>query len=488
MRKPSRWTYAVSALALLALTVAGFYYFSGGTDQINSLAVLPFENAGTDSEMEYLGDGITETIINSLSQLPDIKVISSASSLRYKGREVDPETVGQELGVQAVVLGRIVPRGDEIAVSAELVDTRDNTQIWGERYQRDLVGLFAVQEEMAAEISRALRVRLSREDEARLKGRHSENAEAYQAYLKGRFYWNKRTEEGFRQAIDYFQEAIERDPGYALAYTGMADSYSLLGYYHLPPKEVYPKASAAALKALEIDETLAEAHASLGLVKFLYDWTFPEAEKELQRAIELDPAYAMAHHWYSAYLEAMGRYDEAVDEVRLALELDPLSLIINADLGERLYDAGRYDQAIEQLIKTLEMDASFASTHHYLGKAYFRKSMVEEAIKRYQKLAELREGWDGHLGYIYAISGRREEALNVLKRLQELSVQRRVSSTGMAAVYAGLDEKTVALEWLDKAFVDRDAGLLFIRVEPYSDALKTDPRYTDLLRRIGLEP
>jgi TolB-like protein/Tfp pilus assembly protein PilF len=438
--------------------------------------------------MEYLGDGITETIINSLSQLPGIKVISSASSLRYKGREVDPETAGRELGVEAVVLGRIVPRGDEIAVSAELVDARDNTQIWGERYQRKLADIFAVQEDMAAEISRALRVRLSGEDEARLKGRHSDNAEAYQDYLKGRFYWNKRTERGFRQAIGYFQDAIESDPGYALAYTGVADSYSLLGYYSLPPKDVYPKAKAAALKALEIDETLAEAHVSMGWIKFAYDWAFPEAELEFQRAIDLNPTYATAHHWYSDYLAAMGRYDEAVHEARLALELDPLSFIINAVLGHKLIAAGHHDEAIIQLTKTLEMDASFAPAHEFLGLAYLHRKKYEEAIEHYKRLAELRESWLGHLGYAYAISGRKEKALSVLQDLQVLSAQQRVSPTGMTMIYAGLNEKARAFECLDKAVVDRDPLILYIRTHPYSDSLKTDPRYTDLLRRIGLEP
>ena len=305
----------------------GVFWFSGDSEQIDSLAVLPFENGSADPDAEYFSDGVTKSIISSLSQLPNVKVISRNSAFRYKGRTIDAEAVGRELDVEALVLGRIVQRGDELSVSAELVRTRDSSQIWGEQYQLKAADIFTIQEDMAREISDALRLQLTAEQEEVLTKQFTTSSLAYEAYLKGRYHWNRRTEEGIRQAIVYFQEAIRKDPGYALAYSGLADSYTLLGFYYESPRTALPQARAAAERALELDDSLGEAHASLAVVRSIYDWDFAEAEREFLRAIELNPTYETAHHFYSGTLVHTGRFDEAVEQMRIAAELDPLSRI-----------------------------------------------------------------------------------------------------------------------------------------------------------------
>ena len=331
----SRAALWIAAVALMAmLSAAGWFYrFAGRGEPKNSLAVLPFVNASADPDTEYLSDGITESLINSLSQLPHLKVMSRDSAFMYKGKETDARTVGREPGVRAIFKGRVMQRGDSLAISAELVDARDNSHIWGQQYSRKPSDIFALQEEIAKEITTTLRMRLTGEDEKRLAKSYTANPEAYQDYLKGRYWWNKRTEEGFNKGIGYFQQATAKDPTYALAYTGLADSYSLLsGYGFVAPKGAFPKAKDAAQKALEIDETLAEAHASLGYVKTNYDWDWSGGEKELQRAIEFNPSYAIAHLWHGDTLPQMGRVEEAIAELKRAMELDPLSLIVNTQI------------------------------------------------------------------------------------------------------------------------------------------------------------
>jgi len=442
-------------------------------------------------EKEYLSDGLTESIINSLTQLPALRVIARSSVFRYKGRDADPLGVGHELGVRAVLTGRIMQRGDNLTVSAELVDVRENKQLWGEQYERKVSGVLAVQREIAKEISSNLRLKLSGAEQNRVTKHYTESAEAYQLYLKGRFYWNKRTGEALKKAIEYFQQAIEKDPNYALAYAGLADAYGLLPAYSAgAPQDIFPKAKAAAKKALELDETLAEAHTSLAKVLF-YDWNLAESNREFQRAIELNPNYATAHQWYgNGNLRVMGRFDEAIAEMKRAQELDPLSLVINSDVGLTYISARQYDQAIEQLRKTTELDQGFYYAHWNLGRAYEMKGSLREALAEYRKARQLTDDPRtlAMLGHGLAVSGKRDEALRTLDQLKEMAKQRYVSAYSFAIVYVGLGEKDEALQWLERDYQDRDFELTSLKVDPLLDSLRSDPRFADLVRRVGLAP
>ncbi len=458
---------------------------------IDSLAILPLTNASADPDAEYLSDGITESLINSLSQLPKLRVMERSTAFRYKGQQPDPQTVGRELKVGAVLMGRVVQRGEALIIQADLVDAVDGSQLWGEQYNRRLSDIFAVQEEIAKEISAKLMLRLTGEEKQRLTKRHTENTEAYQLYLKGRYYWNKRTEEALKKGIEYFQQAIAKDPGYALAYAGLSDSYSVLGYYnYLPPKEAYSRAKGAAAKALEIDDTLAEAHASLANLRH-YDWNWSKAERELKRAIELNPNYATAHHWYGLHLEEMGQFDRAMAEMRRAQELDPLSLIIGTAMGGSFYFARQYDQAIEQLQKTLELDPNFSWAHYLAAWAYEQKGMYEEAVTALKNALTLRGGSPeilARLGHTYAKSGRRDEAMEILDELHDLSKQGHVSSYDVAVIHVGLGDLDQAFALLERAYVERSSRLVYLNVDPLFDCLRSDPRFADLVRRLGLVP
>ena len=402
------------------LAIAAAIYFTREGTAINSVAVLPLVNAGADPNMEYLSDGITESLINSLSRIPDLKVMARSSVFRYKGKEIDPKGVGNELGVQAVLTGRLVQRGDDtLSISLELVNARDNSHIWGDQYNTKLSEIIAMQGEMAKDISKNLRLKLTGEEKRRLTQRYTDNIAAYQLYLKGRYAWNKRTSEELKRSAEHFQQAIDLDPAYALAYAGLADSYNMLADYSvLPPKEAFPRAEAAATKALEMDDTLAEAHTSLGFVKMAYDGDWTGAEREFRRAIELNPNYATAHQWYASYLVMMSRFDESITEMKRAQTLDPLSRIINANLGLHYYYAREYDQAVEQIRKTINLDPDFGVAHFYLGRTYLQKGMYKEAIAEMQKAREL-SGEDpetiASLGHAYAVMGRRTDALAVLQ-------------------------------------------------------------------------
>jgi eukaryotic-like serine/threonine-protein kinase len=454
---------------------------------INSLAVLPFANSNQDPSMDYLSDGITESIINSLSQLPKLRVVPRSTVFRYKGREIDPHVVGRDLNVRAVLTGRIVQRGETLNIQTELIDVSNKSQFWGQQYNRKLSDILVLQEQIAREISERLRLRLTGEEQMRLTKRYTENTEAYHLYLKGRYHWNKRTTEGLKKGIDYFERAIEEDPSYAMAYAGLADTYALLNKYRvLSTKDSFPKARAAAMKALEIDETLAEAHSSLALVKLHYEWDWEGAEKEFKRAIELNPSYATAHQWYGGYLLAMGHFEEAIAELERAQEIDPLSLIINADLGLPYYFARRYDQAIEQYRKTLEMDPNFNQARIYLGWAYEQKNQLDEAIAVFEIVCLQSDSPLASLGHAYAISGRREEALKVLDNLREQSRRRYISPYGIAIVYAGLGEVDQAFEWLQIACEERAGLIVWLKVDPRLDCLRLDPRFEELRKLIGL--
>jgi len=476
------WIAVVALLVLLA--AAGLIYRPAEHGEtIDSIAVLPFVNASGDQNTEYLSDGITESLINNLSQLPNLKIKSRDSVFHYKGKETDPEEVARQLGVRAIFKGRLTQRGDTLAISAELIDARNDDHLWGQQYNRKLADIFALQDEIAREITNTLRLRLTAQDEKRLAKRYTENVEAYQDYLEGRYQWDKKTEEGFKKGVEYFQQAIAKDPTYALAYAGLADCYTgLAGFGFVPAKEGYPKALEEALKALEIDDKLAEAHASLAFIKSNYDWDWSGAEQEFKRAIELNPGSATAHHFYGLALAYMGgRFEEAIDESKRAVELDPLSLIINADLGHVFYEARKYELAIEQERKTLEMDPNFNPAHHWLGLAYLQKSMDKEGIAEFEKEFPF-------LGYAYAVAGRRAEAQQVLDKLNELSKQKYVPAVSMARIYVGLGEKDKAFEWLEKAYLDGSiGGGTGIAVDPIFDPLRSDPRFKDILRRMNLQ-
>jgi serine/threonine-protein kinase len=483
---------AIAAVGLLVLLGAGgWFYRSGGRggEIIDSVAVLPFVNASGDPNSEYLSDGITESLINSLSQLPHLKVMSRDSAFMYKGKDTDARTVGQALGVRAVLKGHVMQRGDNLEISAELVDARDDSHIWGQQYSRKAADIFALQGDLAKDMTSMLRMRLTGEDEKRMAKSYTANPEAYQDYLKGRYWWNKRGEQDLNKGIQYFQQAIARDPNYALAYSGLADSYAVLaGFGSVPPKEAYPKAKEAAQKAMEIDDTLAEAHASLGLILTMYDWDWPGAEKEFQRAIELNPNYATAHAWYDLTLSATGRLEEAIAQSKRALTLDPVSMIGNWNAGYVFYLARQYDHSIEQERKTLELDPSFVPAYVILGESYVQKSMYREAVEAFEKALAISPGSAealSGLGKAHALAGRKADAQKVLDRLNELSKQQYVAAWTNADVYTALGEKDKAYQWLEKAYEERS---IFSSKGPLWDPLRSDPRFADLLRRMNLQP
>jgi eukaryotic-like serine/threonine-protein kinase len=485
----------VALVVALVLAVAGLaaYFQARNTGvAIDSIAVLPFENRSADPETEYLSDGLAESLIYRLSQLPNLRVSPTSVAFRYKGKQADAIKAGNELGVSAVLSGRITQRGDNLTISAELVDVRYNKLLWGEQYDRKMSDLLATQREIAREIVEKLKLKVSGEEKGLAK-HYTESNEAYQLYLKGRFYWNKRTEEGMQKSLEHFQQAIEKDPSFALAYSGLADTYDLLGASDasgaMEPNEAMPKAKAAALKALEIDDTLAEAHISLAHVNYYYDRDWAAAEREYKRAIELNPNYPTAPHWYAVYLMSAGRFDEALAENRRAQELDPLSLPINMTLGWVLLNARQYDQSAEQLRKTVELDPHFILAHHRLGLVYEQQGKYDEAIAEFRQVVNLSSGKPlgiTALAHVYALSGKRAEAQKTLVELQDMSKQRYVSPAAIALIYAALGDKDQAFAWLKKADEGHDGILARLKVDPRFDSLRSDPRFADLVGRVGL--
>lgn len=454
---------------------------------LDSVAVLPLVNAGNDSHMEYLSDGITDGLISNLSQLTRLKVMSRNSVFRYKVPDAsavppDAQQVGRELGVQAVLTGRVVKRNDHLFISIELVDARDNSHLWGAQYGRKLADSFTLQETIAYEIAENLRLHLSGDEERRLRKRYTETGKAYENYLKGRYYFNKLTPDGVEKGIEYFRQAIEQDANYALAFAGLGDCYTYLGKS--------TEASEAFTQALELDQTLGEAHASLGFYRFLYQWDWQGAENEFQQAIDLKPSYAEAHHWYAIYLANMGRHDEALREALRARELDPLSLLMNMTPGLTSYLARRYDEAIEAFQKVIEMEPNFMAARSMLGHAYEQKGMYEKAFAEYQTVleicrenAEVKASVKALLARAHAKQGKRAEAMKIV---QELENEHPATPYLMAHVYAALGEKEQACACLDKAFEERHLQLVGLRVDPALDALRADPRFVDMLRRVGL--
>jgi serine/threonine-protein kinase len=483
-------------IVLLGLLIAGIYFYRHARDTevaIESIAVLPFANESGSQETEYLSDGLTETIINALSQLPNLKVTPRTTVFRYKGRESDPLKAGRELRVRAVLSGRVVQRGDTLVISAELVDVRDDKQLWGERYDRRISDLIAVQRDISREISERLQMKLTGEEKSRMVRNYTDNSDAYQLYLKGRYFWNKRTAEDLSTALGYFEQAIKEDPNYALAYAGLADVYNVMpSYGTISPHKSFPKSIAAATKALEIDNRLAEAHTALAVTKAIYEWKWDEAKREFELAIEINPKYAPAYYFYSySHLTPLGRHDEAIASMRRAKELEPLSLIINTNLGWAFVYAKRYDEALEQLRQTVEIDPNFPQAHIRLSEALTAVGKYDEAIAEALKAKEMRRG-PAHsalhavLAVAYVRAGKKDEARKLLAELKEASKHSYVSSLFVAKIHVALGEKEQALQYIQKSYEEHDYYLPRLKVEPGLEVLYNDPRFIEIARKVGL--
>ena len=483
---------AMIALLVIAAGVVGLAaYLRTRNPEVNieSIAVLPFVNPNNDPNTEYLADGIPESIINSLSQLPNLRVMSRNSVFHYKGKEMDAQAVAKELKVRAVLTGRVTQRADGLSISVELINAQDNSQIWGQQYNRKLTDVFAIQEEIAKEISEKLRLRLTGEEKKRVTKRYTDNTEAYQLYLKGRYHLAKLTPPEIQTSISYFQQALDIDPSYALAYVGLADGYrsfALVG--EMPPGDFFPKAKAAAQKAIEIDDTLAEAHAELGFTIFWYDWDWNAAENQLKRALALNPNNADTHLFYAHLLSNTGRHAEGLAEVKRARELDPLDLRINGLEAQFLVHAGKPDEALGLLQKNLELNPNNWFAHMFASSAYTEKGMFAEAVVEASKARELNRFNSqptAQLGYAWAKSGKQAEARGVLEELLKRSAEHYVSPGNIALIYNGLDERDKTLTWLERGFEQRDVKMVFLKVEPKWNNLRSDSRFQDLVRRVG---
>jgi serine/threonine-protein kinase len=483
---------AAIAMAALVAVIAGAVYYSRSDRTIESIAVLPFVNMSANPEAEYLADGITETLIYSLSRLSDLKVRPRDSVFRYKGRGLNSQTVGRELKVETVLTGQIRTRGDQIVISLDLIDVRDNRQIWGARYQRRLADLLTAQADIAREVSQNLRLRLSSEERRRLAKRSTNDIEAYETYLRGRYFWNKRSREGFEKAIEYFNQAIATDPNYALAYSGRADCYlSMATYGMFPSEEGFSKAKEAAKKALAIDDTLAEAHTSLAHLTWLHEWNWRDGESGFRRAIELDPNYPTAHQWYATYLSSMERHEEAIAEITRAQELDPLSITIGLDVARTFYFARQYDRAIEQCIRAFEMDPSFYRIGDWMEMAYERKGFYDKALEAHLKALAARGARPETMATLkgaYAASGWKGFWRKRLELMEEEAGKRPLPAYALARIYARLGDNDQALGWLQKAYDKHSDYLVLLKVDPLFDPLRPDPRFSKLMRDIGLAP
>jgi serine/threonine protein kinase/Tfp pilus assembly protein PilF len=490
------WRLALGAAAVLGLLLVVFGVLPRARErkQIESLAVLPFANASNDPETEYLSDGITESLINRLSQLPDVRVISRASVFRYKGKDQDPGMIARELGVRAIVTGRVTQRGDRLAIGTELVDTRDNRQLWGERYDRKLADVLTMQEEIARQISKSLQLRLTGEEEKRLARRSTANPEAYQAYLKGFHHARKVTIADLDKGMAYFRQALALDPNYAPAHAGLAYCYILwLADWYMPARDAFPQGKAAALKAVELDPSLSEGHTYLAMARFLNDYDWAGAEEEFRRATQLNPADAVAHHLYAIFLGSRGRFEEGEREIRRALELDPLSIETNFMAGWNLYYSRRYDDAIRQLRYTLELEPIYFFAEMFLGMAEEQKGAFREAAAAFERARELTAAAGMVLPEIladlvrsHAMAGNRVLAAEVENELKALMTKRYVSRHDLAIVSLSLGEREAALGWLEKAYEDRNWYMPWLHLEPRFDPLHSEPRFAALIRRMGL--
>ncbi len=478
------------AVGLAILSVFLFRSHGHAPTPIRSLAVLPLENLSGDASQKYFSDGMTDQLITDLAQISALKVISRTSVMVYEGARKPLPQIARELHVDAVVEGTVLRAGDQVRITAQLIDASTDKHLWSQSYEGELKDTLALQDRVARAIAEQIQINLTPREQAALKSVRVVNPEAYESYLKGRFFWNKRTADGLRVALAYFNQAIEEDPKYAQAYSGLADTYALLGdwqYAVMTPVQANPKAKAAALKAVELDSALGEAHNSLAFLLDGFDWDLDAGGKEFERAIELNPGYATAHHWYAWHLGLLGRYDEAIVEMRKAESLDPLSLIINADLAELLVIAHSYDESIRQSRKTIEMDPNFAMAHNQLGQAYLQQRMYEQAIGELQKAVQLSAGSPtciANLARAYALSGRKSEAGKLLNDLKSSSTANNSHASEVAAIYAALGDKDEAMNWLEKGYAERfNPGVL---IRPGFDPLRSDPRFQNLAHRVGL--
>jgi TolB-like protein/Tfp pilus assembly protein PilF len=493
-RYPKRLALGSLAIAAAAVGIIYFSSFHAGK-AINSVAILPFTSAGTDLDVASLADGMADDLTNRLSRLPGLTVISNSAASRYKavdpqGTEPDIQAVGRELRVQAVVAGSLVQFGDRIYVSAELIDARDSRHLWGQHYDRKQAEIFGVQEEIAGGISDTLFGSTGRKPGLTAR-RHTESTEAYQAYLRGRYFWNQRTEESLHKAISFFDQARGIDPNYALAYAGLADSYQILVFHGgLSPKDYVPSARAAAERAIGLDDGLAEAHTALAYVRFYYDWDWSGAEAEFKRAIALNPNYATAHQWYGEFLGDLGRNDESMAERKRALTLDPLSPIISSELGYSYFEARQYDRAVEEFRKAVELYPDFSPAHSFLAMAYEYSGLYDQGLAESHRAIDLAKS-DHYLllqlARISAKSGRQTEARKLLAEILSESKHTYFPRTHIAAVYLALGDRERTFEWLEKAYSERDWGLPIIRTFPDFDDVRSDPRFTDLLKRMNLQ-
>src|SRR6266480_4448374 len=481
------------AAGVIISAVAGFFLLPrvSAHKVDKSIAVLPFENASNEPNTEYLSEGISEALINSLSELQQLRVIARPTAFRYRGKDVDPRQVGHELGVAAVLTGKVRQMQDALNVQVDLVDAVTGAEIWGAGYDRKITDLLAIKQAIAQQVTAKLKLKLSSEEQRRLVKYDSTNPEAYQFYLRGRYFWDKRTSDGIKQAIEHFQQSIERDPNFALGYVGLADSYTGLTFYNFAaPHEAMPKAKESAMKALTLDDTLAEAHTTLAHILINYDWNWSAAEKEFKRSIELKPDYATAHQWYAIhYLTAMGRLEEAVQEMKKALELEPASLVMNTFIGATLYYAGRYDEAIDQCRRTIQMDPNFAVAHWHLGLAYEQKHLLDAATEEFKKAISLSGSsplMKAALGRAYAESQNNHEANEMLNELNELAKRQYASAYEIATICVALGNHEEAFQLLGKAYAEHSFHLVNLNVSPQFKSVRSDPRFQDLVQRIGL--
>ena len=494
IRKHKRSVGVTLAILLVVISGAGYWFFkyrgsaSGGNEAINSIAVLPFQNKSDDADTDYLSDGLAESLIFRLSQIPGLKVSPTSSVMRYKGKDTDVAKTANELGVDAVMTGRLVKRGDNLNITVELVDIRNNKSLWGEQYERKMSDLLATQREIAAAITQKLQLKLAGNDTKGISKRYTDNNEAYQLYLKGRFYFARRTDEDIRRSIELFQQAIKLDPKFALAYVGVAESYNVMpSYPYMSPNEANPFAKAAVAKALEIDPDLPEAHTVAGMIAATYDWDWVKAEREFKRSLELDANLAITHYRYAwVYLSPLGRHDEAIAEMKRAMELEPLSLVQGANFAAVYLYARQFDKALDQARKTYDLDPNLVTSQNWMCHSLDVNGMYAESLAISEKAALSNRSLEAALGYAYAKGGRRQEAEAVLKQWKEIEKTKYVSNYWMAVVHVALGERDAAFAELEKAYQAHDWFLQRLKVDPFMDSLRNDPRFADLVKRVGL--
>ena len=490
--RPTRWVIMALAFVLGVAILSVLLFRSRGhaSVPIRSLAVLPLDNLSGDASQNYFSDGMTDELITDLAQISALRVISRTSVMVYKGARKPLPQIARELHVDAIVEGTVLRAGDQVRITAQLIDASSDKHLWSQSYEGDLRDTLALQDRVARAIAKEIQINLTPQEQVALKSARVVNPQAYESYLKGRYFWNKRTADGLRVALAYFNQAIEEDPNYAQAYSGLADTYALLGdwqYGVMTSKEAFPKAKAAALKAVGLDSALGEAHNSLGFVLDGFDWDLDSGGKEFRRAIELNPGYATAHHWYAWHLALLGQYDEAIAEMKKAESLDPLSLIINADLAELFVLAHSYDESVRQSLKTIEMDPNFGMAHNQLAQAYLQEHKYQEAVAELQKAVQLSEESPtciANLARAYALSGQRSEAVKLLTELKTRSTPGYSHASEIAVIYVSLGDTDEAMNWLQRGYAERfNPGVL---LRPGFDPLRSDPRFQNLAHRVGL--